>query len=83
MPLCEIPGVESTKEKSKGIFRSIGPLKQDLERGNSCFAKGIQGTMHMAQFIVAPRWAPFVTTLEARHSRLYRWVFEAYNIFKV
>ena len=59
----------------------LDPQKQGLEMGNSCFAKGIPGTM--AQFIVAPRWAPFVNTLEARHSRLYRWVFEAYNIFKV
>lgn len=63
------------------MFSSIGPTKQGLEMGNSCFVKGIPSTM--AQFIVAPRWAPFVNTLEARHSRLYRWVFEAYNIFKV
>ena len=59
----EIPGIESAKKKSKGMFSSIGATKQGLEMGNSCFAKGMPGTM--AQFIVAPRWGPFVNALEA------------------
>lgn len=76
-----ITGIESAKKKSKGMFSSIGPTKQGLETGNCCFAKGIPGSM--AQFVVAPRWAPSVNMLEARHSWLYRWVFEEYNIFKL
>ena len=58
----EIPGIESAKKKSKGMFSSTGATKQGLEMGNSCFAKSMPGTM--AQFIVAPRWAPFVNALE-------------------
>ena len=63
------------------MFSLTGPTKQGFEVGNSCFTKGIPGPM--AQFSMALRWAPFFNLLEARHSWLYRWVFKAYNIFKV
>ena len=40
------------------MYSLIGPTKQRLEMGNSCFPKGLPGTM--AQFIVASRWSPVI-----------------------
>ena len=79
--ILKIPGIESVKKTRKGMLSSTGPIKQGFEVGNSCFTKCIPGPM--VQFIMALRWALFFNSLEACHSRLYRWVFEAYNIFKV
>ena len=44
--IFKIPGIETAKKKSKGMFSLIGPTKQGFQVENSCFRKGISTRSH-------------------------------------